>query len=170
LDVTYERISGSPGSLLLLWAEIERSARQEVIRAHGHLPKSAHGIAALLRIWADTVAERQADASLSALLVATLRTKLQDSLKVRNGICHGLIGISSARGDAPATLTWEIAGQEHCVTWDELQSSFRWLSKVPLAISLISNSLPESRGSRMIDSSENREWWLSEFALNLPPV
>jgi hypothetical protein len=49
LDVSYERISGSLGSLLLLWAAIERSAREEVVRVHGQFPRSAHGIAAVLK-------------------------------------------------------------------------------------------------------------------------
>ena len=51
-DVTFEQISGSLGSLLLLWAAIERQARQEVARVNdGILPRSAFGISAVLTAW-----------------------------------------------------------------------------------------------------------------------
>ena len=62
-NVSFEQIRGSLGSLLLLWSAIERAARKEVARAHdGQLPKSAHGIAAVLNAWEAAVVARQ-DAS-----------------------------------------------------------------------------------------------------------
>lgn len=85
-DVTYEQISASLGSLLLLWAAIERSARNEVARIYGGcLPKSAYGIAAVLNAWEAAVIATRPEAPLRALLASTLRTELQEPLSIRNG-------------------------------------------------------------------------------------
>jgi hypothetical protein len=165
-DVTFEKISASLGSLLLLWAAIERAARDEVARLHGGcLPKSAHGIAAVLNTWEAAVISVRPEAPFRALLAAKLRAELQLPLKIRNGVCHGLVGISSAYDGRPAALTWEINDAKCSITWEELQSMFSWLSKVHLAISMITNSSTEQAGSRMVDNSENRKWWLEEFGL-----
>lgn len=146
-DVTFEQISGSLGSLLLLWAKIERLARDEVAQIHGGcLPKSAYGIAAVLNAWEAAVVAARPEVPLRALLAATLRAQLQEPLNVRNGICHGLVGISSTHGGRPATLIWEINDVKRGITWEELQATFAWLSKVPFAISTISNSRAEQVG------------------------
>lgn len=166
-DVTYEQISGSLGSLLLLWAAIERQARKEVARVHGGcLPKSAHGIAAVLNVWENAVVAEVSAGSLRALLASTLRAQLQEPLNVRNGLCHGLVGVSSAYDGKPATLIWEINDIKCSITWEELQATFSWLSKIPFAISMISNSSAEKLGSRTIDSPENRQWWHAEYGIN----
>lgn len=167
-NVSFEQIQGSLGSLLMLWSAIERAARKEVARAHnGQLPKSAHGIAAVLNAWGTVMEGRQKSSPLSTLLATTLRAELQDSLDTRNGVCHGLVGLSAAYGNRPATLTWELNDENRSITWDELQATFSWLSKVPSAIGIISNSNAEELGSRMIDSYENREWWRDEYGLDL---
>lgn len=96
-DVSFEQIRGSLGSLLLQWSAIERAAREEVARAHdGQLPKSAHGIAAVLNAWEAAVVARQDASPLRILLATTLRAQLQDPLDIRNGVCHGLVGLSAA--------------------------------------------------------------------------
>ena len=87
---------------------------------------------------------------------------------MRNGICHGLIGISAARGDMPATLMWEINNEKHSVSWEDLQVSFSWLARLPRAFQMISNPSLERLGSRAINNIENRDWWMAEFDLNLP--
>lgn len=168
LDVSYERISGSLGSLLLLWAAIERSAREEVVRAHGSLPKSAHGIAAALKCWEATVKDAQAPATLGPRLAEVLRADLQAPLAIRNGLCHGLTGFSAESPETPAKLEWEINGQAHSIGWKELQACFSWLSRVPRAIWMISAQFGGST-DRRIDTPENRQWWFSEFGLELPP-
>lgn len=167
-EVSFEQIRGSLGSLLLLWSAIERAAREEVARAHdGQLPKSAHGIAAVLNAWEAAVLARKDASPLRILLASTLRAQLQDPLDIRNGVCHGLVGISAAFGNRPATLTWELNGVKRSINWDELQTDFSWLSKVPFGIGIISNSLQESSGGRMTDTHENREWWRDEYGLDL---
>lgn len=168
-DVSFEQISGSLGSLLLLWSTIEQSARAEVARANdGQLPKSAHGIAAALSAWEAAVVNGKDPSQLRKVLASTLRAQLQDPLDVRNGVCHGLVGLSATHGDGAASLTWELNGKRRSVTWDELQVTFSWLSKIPHAIDMISNSPSMTLGSRMKDNHENREWWRAEYGLNLP--
>lgn len=168
MDVTYDMLSGSLGSLLLIWARIETSAREEVIRCHGHLPKSAHSISALLRVWESTVIAGQPATSLCPSLAKTLCAQLQKSLHIRNGLCHGLIGISAAHKEAPAKLYWKLNGEDHSISWEELQELFARLSQIPRALSIISNPSLERIGSRATDTAENREWWLTEFAIRLP--
>jgi hypothetical protein len=170
-DVTYEQVSGSLGSLLLLWAAIEQQARKEVAGLHnGCLPKSAHGIAAVLNAWETAVVAAASIGSLRALLASTLKAQLKEPLSARNGICHGLNGISSAYDGKQAGLSWETDGVKRSIAWDELQATFSWLSKIPSAISMISNSPTEKLGSRLIDSTENREWWLAEYGIRLSPL
>lgn len=167
-DVTFEQISGSLGSLLLLWAAIERQARQEVARVNdGILPRSAFGISAVLNAWEATVVQQHADQAFRSLLASKLRAQLQDSLNIRNGLCHGLLSASAAHQGKPAALMWELNGVERHITWEELQASFSWLSKVPDALSMISKSSAERQGNRMTDSLENRDWWLAEYGISL---
>ncbi len=166
--VTFEQISASLGSLLFLWAAIERAAREEVARVHGGcLPRSAHGIAAVLGTWEAIVIAAHPEASLRALLAAQLRADIQKPLSIRNGLCHGLIGISSGRGGRTATLTWEINDMERSITWEEMQGTLGWLSKIPWAISMISSSQPERVGARMTDTPATRQWWREEFGLDV---
>lgn len=167
MEVTFDKLSGSLGSLLLMWAKIEQSAREEVVRAHGSLPKSAHGIASLLDFWRNTVTAGQSANSLSPSLAIQLRAELQDPLEIRNGLCHGLMGIIAAREEVPAKLHWVLNGKERSISWEELQALLGWLSKVPRALSHISNPSLDRIGSRAIDNPENREWWRTEFALSL---
>lgn len=168
MDITYERLSASLGSLLLVWAAVEKSVRNEVVRAHGFLPARAHGIAAVLRTWESAVVESQPATSLGPLLATTLRSRLQRPLDIRNGLCHGLTGISAATEQMPAALHWELNDEKHSICWGDLQEQLGWLSRLPRAVSVISHPSLERLGSRATDTAENREWWRSEFALDVP--
>ncbi|MBD3746937.1 MAG: hypothetical protein IE932_12075 [Sphingopyxis terrae] len=163
-DVNFDRISASLGSFLLVWASVERSVRKQVIRVRGVAP---HGMGAVLARWEETVIELQPATSLCPLLASTLRHQIEGPLRMRNGICHGLEGISAASGDEPAMLHWELNGQKHAVTWEDLQATLRWLSELPRAFSVIAQPLLEKPGSRGIDTAENREWWRTEFGLSV---
>ncbi|WP_156348982.1 MULTISPECIES: hypothetical protein [unclassified Sphingomonas] len=166
--MTYERMAGSLGSLLLLWAAIERAAQAEIVRANGLLPKQARGIAATLRTWQAIVSDMPANAPLRTLLAETLCERLQQPLGVRNGLCHGLIGISSANGANPGSLVWQLNGVEHHIGWQQLQDLFTWLSRVPDAIAVISKPGSQNPCDRRLDNVENREWWRAEFGIRLP--
>lgn len=165
-EVSIDQLKGSLSSLLYLWTRIERAARAEVARAHdGKFPKSAHGIAAVLNAWEASVANVMPAPSFRVLLASTLRDQLKEPLKIRNGVCHGLVGLSASQNDQPATLIWELNDERRSVSWEELQSLFGWLSKVPFAFSLISNLPSDEPGSRMTDTLENREWWWAEYGI-----
>lgn len=167
--VTFEQMKGSLGSLLLLWAGIERTVRDEVSRAHsGILPKSAYGIAAALNTWEAAMIEDQLARPFQALLASRLRAQLQWPLEIRNGVCHGLIGVSAADGGKPATLTWEINGIQSSITWDELQTVFKWLSKIPGAISMISRAPADQKSCREARLLPDRQWWVAEYGIDLP--
>lgn len=167
--ISFAQMQGSLGSLLWLWSNIERAARKEVARAYaGQVPKSAHGIAAVLNAWKSVVEHGPNASPPRTLLAFTLRSQLQHHLDIRNGICHGLLGISASRGNEPATLTWDFNDEKRSINWQELQIGFAWLSKVPFAISTISNSRQQETGSRLIYNCENRNWWMSEFGLEFP--
>ncbi|RYY23235.1 MAG: hypothetical protein EOP62_20850 [Sphingomonadales bacterium] len=168
MDVTFNQMSGAIGSLILIWSRIEGSARDDVVRLLEFLPAKAHGIKAVIGTWEDAVVEAQPTGTLCALLAATLRSQLQGQLDIRNGICHGLIGIMGSVGDAPAALSWELNGQMHSISWEELQSSLGWLSKIHFAFSMISNPALDRLDCRVVDNIENREWWRTEFGLELP--
>lgn len=156
------------GSLLLVWAAVEKSLRHEVVRVHGSLPKKAHGIAAVMRTWELMVIEAQPAASLGPQLATTLRGQMQRPLEVRNGVCHGLAGILLPTEQMPATLHWEINDQKHSICWDDLQLHLGWPSRIPHAVSIISNLSMERLGSRAKNTAENREWWRAGFSIDLP--
>lgn len=86
---------------------------------------------------------------------------------VRNGICHGLIGISPPEIDKPAMLHFEINDSKHALPLNDLNGSFSWLSRLPRAFSIISNPGLDRLGSRGIDNEENRLWWLNELGLSI---
>lgn len=168
LEVNYDRISASLGSLLLVWSQLEKSFRDEVIRFHGSLPPRAHGIAAVVRTWESAVIAAQPASSLCPSLATIVRCQLQGPLDMRNGLCHGLVGISAANKQVPAQLHWELNGEKHSISWEDLQKCFGWLSRLPRAISIISDRSLDRLGSRATNTAENREWWRSEFDLELP--
>lgn len=105
--------------------------------------------------------------SLGVLAAKEIRAGLRAHLRTRNGICHGLEGVSAAKDGKPAMLTWTIEGETCAIAWDDLQASFAWLSRVPRAISMISHASSDRIGNRFSDCPDNRAWWLSEFGLDL---
>lgn len=165
--MTFDKMSGVVGSLLLVWSRIERAARDEVVRDSGSNPRNLHGVAAVLAAWESKVKTTQPAASLGPCLAKALRAQLQESIEIRNGICHGLIGISAANSGTSATLSWSLNGSDHSITWDELQALLASLSKVPRTISMISDLSRIDHGRLAIDNHKNREWWLQEVGLEL---
>lgn len=101
------------------------------------------------------------------LLTACLCEKLGEQLVIRNGICHGLVGFSAEHDGKPASLTWELNGEKRNISWDDLQTACLWLSRVPVAVRIISNGGDSRPGCRMFDSKENRDWWNTEYAISL---
>jgi len=101
------------------------------------------------------------------MLASRLRAQLQGPLEIRNGVCHGLDGISSAHDGKPATLSWEINGTRNSITWDELQTMFQWLSKIPGAISMISRAAGGKDPAKTERQLPDRRWWMAEYGIDL---
>lgn len=168
-EVTYEKMSATLGSLLLLWARIEKAFRDEVeLRNAGRLPKSAHRVSGVFDAWKEAMLADQARGPLTGRLALALYKQLQAPLAVRNGLCHGLRGISSAGNGRVPALTWELNGETHSVSYQALQHSFQWLSKVPSAVAAISSMNADDLGTRVTDTAENRDWWRVEYGLIVP--
>lgn len=168
-EVSFDAVKGALGSLLLLWVSVEKAVRAPIADAHdGQVPKSAYGIAAALTTWADLVTTHPKASPMRRKLASTLRCQIQPLLDIRNGICHGLRGISSSDGDQPASLSWNLGEAEHSITWNVLQSHFKWLSKVPFAVVIISDFSSDLSAARLTDTRENRAWWREEYGIDLP--
>ena len=166
MDVDFDQAKGSVGSLLLLFSRIERSAREELARMKKASPsKPAHGFAAIMNDWVAAIDTMPCELSLTVPLAVSLRAQLQGPIALRNAVCHGLNSISASHGDVPATLGWELNGERGSITWDELQTCFQWLSRVPHAISHISSGPTKKLDCRLKDSVENRAWWMAEYGI-----
>jgi len=164
--MTFEEAKGAIGSLLLVWADIERSLRQEIARANdGIIPNSVQGAGAALTEWERSVVRAHPSDRLRMKLVANLLAKLCEPRKIRNGICHGLRGVWSSRAGAAAKLNWEINGQQCSIEVEELLAMLGWMSRVPQAVSILSAPVDLSLSGRLRDTAENRQWWSEEFGL-----
>ena len=155
------------GSLLFLWADIERELREQVARHCGTVPRPAHGIAACLRSWRSSIPHTNDIGPFRGELADYLIQQLQRPLKMRNVLCHGLTGYSSG-AERSSQLLWRLNGEEGGVSYKELQDSFTWLTRVPRAFSLLSRPSFVGKFDRCVDTAENRQWWQTEFALGLP--
>lgn len=166
-DITFEQMKSAIGSLLMLWARIERTIRTQLSNANGgKLPKSAHGIAAALNTWEAAMQNDSAIRPLQAQLASSIRAELQRPLDIRNGICHGLVGISSSDTDSPATITWRVGETYASITWDELQRVFDLLGKISRAISIISDAAAEKDHAKSASKLPDRDWWIAEFSID----
>lgn len=155
------------GSLLFLWADIERELREQVVRHCGTVPRPAHGIAACLRSWRSSISDINDIEQFREELADNLIEQLLHTCRIRNGVCHGLAGYSSG-SERSAQLLWRLNGEEGLVSYRELQDSFSWLARVPRALSVLSRPSFVGKFDRCVDTAENRQWWQIEFALGLP--
>jgi len=166
-DVSFEKMKGSLGSLLLLWSEIEQSTRKELAQITDRPPPSpSHGMNAVLRDWETATTARYQTCPFTMLVISTVVAQLRAGLKIRNALCHGLIGISAARGENPAALKWHINGEDGRITRSEMEAWFAQLSKLSRAIWFLSRSAAVTK-SRLEDTPENREWWKTEQGIDL---
>lgn len=163
--VTCERICGTVASLLFLFARIENEAREIIGRVGG--PESLSkviGARGTLQVWKKLLLQDREVRPEEALLAERLWTQMQESLDVRNGICHGLIGASAERGGAPATLSWRVEDSIMSRTYDELQEMFAWLSRIPQAMAMISHAVCAADPSKLRPLPK-RDFWESEFGI-----
>ena len=164
--VSFDQVKGSLGSLLFLWSRIERTARDEVAAMHGgKLPKSAHGLAAVLDAWEARLVEPRNERPLQAALASEVRARLKRPLEIRNGVCHGLFGISAEFNGRPAEISWDLNGKRDRVLWDELQQVLIWLSRAPRAIGILSHAAAEPDDFKAAKRLPDPGWWASEFGI-----
>lgn len=155
------------GSLLFLWADIEREMRDQVVRHCGMVPRPSHGIAACLRSWRSSLPHTNDIRQFRGRLADSLIQQLHPALKMRNGLCHGLTGYSSG-SERSAHLLWRLNGEDGRVSYEELQTLFRWLARIPQAFSVLSMPSVIGKFDRCVDTAENRQWWQAEFGLSFP--
>ena len=165
--VSVHDIQACLGSLLFLWADIERELREQVARPYGGVTRPAHGLAACLRSWRSSIPDTNDIGQFRGELAESLIQQLQHALKMRNCLCHGLTGYSSG-SERSAQLLWRLNGEEGRVSYKELQDSFSWLARIPRAFSVLSKPSVVGKFDRCVNTAENRQWWHTEFALGFP--
>ena len=167
-EVTYHQMQSALGSLLLIWSTIERTLRNELAAMHGGtLPKSAHGLASILNAWEARLVEARMTRPLQAALASEIRARLQRPLEIRNGVCHGLLGISAKFDGRPAGIEWDLNGKRESITCDELQEIFTWLSMAPRAILILSGVAAEPDDTKAMKRLPDLGWWASEFGFSV---
>ena len=167
-EVTYHQMQSALGSLLFLWSTIERTLRNELAAMHGGtLPKSAHGLASILNAWEAKLVEARMTRPLQAALASEIRARLQRPLEIRNGVCHGLLGISAKFDGRPAGIEWDLNGKRESITCDELQEIFTWLSMAPRAILILSGVAAEPDDTKAMKRLPDLGWWASEFGFSV---
>lgn len=166
-DISFDKMKGSLGSLLLLWSEIEQSTRKELAQITDRPPPSpSHGMAAVLRDWETATTARHQKSPFAILIISAVVAELRAALKIRNALCHGLTGISASRYEKPAELRWHVNGEEGRITWSEMEAWFAQLSRLSRAIWFLSRSSSGSK-TRLEDTPENRDWWRAEHGIDL---
>lgn len=125
--ISYSQISGTIGSMIWLWAEIERALAKAIEGTGGKVPM---GIASKIEFWAASVRTDDPDRTLQNDICNRFVAHLARSLRLRNAICHGLTGITAQRGTEPAFLTVQLHGSEaERLEWQMLQEMFAWMSR-----------------------------------------
>ncbi|TNC45039.1 hypothetical protein FHG66_20365 [Rubellimicrobium rubrum] len=130
--VTLEQMKASVGSLLFLWSDIERSLRAAFeTELFAGTPSPVHRISQALGLWSERVLQAGRGRPLQTDLCQRLSGHLREALVVRNLVCHALIGYSA---DVPhlsqrAHLRVQLEKDVRLLTWGELQTMFRWMSR-----------------------------------------
>src|SRR6056297_1842220 len=84
-EVTFLQMKEAIGTLLFLWSDIEKALGAAIRKLNrGKLPKSAHGISASLRAWAELVAVAADGRARHLQDTQRLTLHLKQALVVRN--------------------------------------------------------------------------------------
>ena len=135
--ISFEKISGTIGSMLFLWCGIEKALGAALLAQHrGQMPKGHHGIRSRILIWSGQILAGDDQRPLQSHVGCAVVAHLEHSLDLRNLICHGLIGVSASHTptDPEAHLTVERARVQRKIYWGELQPMFAWMSRTPWVI------------------------------------
>lgn len=142
--ITHYQMQAAIGSLLGIWSDIEWSLEDSIRKLNrGELPKQAHGPHRSMAVWQELMEEHAGDRESHLRDTERLLRHLKAALEVRNLVCHRYRGASAAREDKgiPAHLTVVQGDEERQITWDELQSMFRWLSEASSKIQLLTQAI-----------------------------
>ena len=132
--INFERMSGT---ILFLRCGIETALAAALLAQHGgQMPKGHHGIKSRITTWSGSVKAAGGERKLQRQVCDTVVYHLEQSLDLRNLICHGLAGISASGGldDPEAHLIVERAKLQRKIYWSELQPMFAWMSRTPWVI------------------------------------
>jgi hypothetical protein len=66
-------------------------------------------------------------------------------------------------------LSWRVDGGIASMTYEELQTMFAWLSKVPQAMAMISHAVGGTDPSKL-SSFPKRDFWENEFGIEFNPT
>ena len=130
-------MSGAIGSKLFLWCGIEKALEVALLAQHGgQMPKGHHGIRSRILLWSSQILEVGEQRPLQRQVCGVVVSHLEQSLDLRNLICHGLIGVSASHtpNDPEAHLTVERAKVQRKIYWGDLQPMFAWMSRAPYTI------------------------------------
>lgn len=120
----------------------------------GHIP-GEH--VTCLRSWRSCLPHTNDIQQFRGRLADSLIQQLHPALKMRNGLCHGLTGYLSG-SQRSAQLLWRLNGEDGRVSYEELQTSFNWLTRIPRVLSVLSMPSVVRKFDRCIDTAENRQW------------
>jgi len=130
--VSAQDIKAAVGSMLFLWSDLERALRDALrTELFADRPEPVHQISRVLDLWSGRVGAAGPDRPLQREVCGRLRDLLGQALRVRNMICHGLVGYSAEdRGRSrEAHLVVELGGERRDLGWGELQAMFAWMSR-----------------------------------------
>ncbi len=154
--ISYDRISGTIGSMVWLWAEIERSLKGSILTMGGEV---SFGISSNLRVWSGLMQSNDPACALQNQIVERVAAHLTDALRIRNAICHGLTGISAQREDVAACLWVQLGdGPEERLEWDRLKALFDWMSRCEGVIANLTGAAREAdpvRRARLVSGLRN---------------
>jgi hypothetical protein len=158
--IDFYRIQASVGSMLSLWASVERSLEDNIQKlAAADSQKKPHETSQKVEIWKNLATSQLPNDGVHQALCNKLASSLRQSLTIRNMICHGLRG-AMAGTRSTATLATRLEGIERKFTWNELQSMFSFLARAPRAIDLLSSAKERAGRAGMPTHNE----WLPEWS------
>ncbi len=95
--VTFDQIKATIGSMVFLWSGIEGALDVAIRKMHaGERPKSAHGISRSIDLWSLNVLRNEDGREPQVRLCRRVADHLNDACRIRNLVCHGLVGINAS--------------------------------------------------------------------------
>ena len=141
--VSFLEMKASVGSILFLWSSVERELAKCIeYLDDGSTKNGTHTVAQKITRWEGLQSAACAERPEHQALLREVRVHLTETLKIRNRIAHGLIGLTADpfghHGDA--RLETELNGEKRSLSHTELEQSMRVLSHLIWAIGSLSEA------------------------------